>query len=57
MRQLQEKYLGKYVVFVDLEKAFDRVRREVVWLAMCKLGVEEWLVRVIQAIHKCKKLC
>lgn len=33
-RQLQEKYLGKkknlYFAFVDLEKAFDRVPRDVV---------------------------
>jgi len=29
---------------VDLEKAFDRVPREVISLAMRKLGVEEWLV-------------
>jgi len=30
--------------FVDLEKAFDRVPREVISWAMRKLGVEEWLV-------------
>ena len=29
---------------MDLEKAFDRVPREVISLAMHKLGVEEWLV-------------
>ena len=54
-RQLQKKYLGKrkrlYFKFVDMEKAFDRVSRDVVWWAMCKLGVEKWLVRVVQAMY------
>ena len=55
VRQLQEKHLaaGKplYLAFVDLEKAFDRVPREVIWWAMRKLGVGEWLVRVVQAMY------
>ena len=44
-RQLQEKYLGKkkdlYFAFVDLEKAFDRVPREVTRWALRQVGVEE----------------
>ena len=38
LRQLQEKFLEKklqlYFAFIDLEKAFDRVPREVIWWAM-----------------------
>ena len=34
------------MVFIDLEKAFDRVPREVVQWAMRKLGVE-WLVHIV----------
>ena len=56
VRQLQEKYLNKhkdlYFAFVDLEKAFDRIPRKVVWWAMRKLGVEEWLVKVVQAMYE-----
>lgn len=56
VRQLQEKYRAKkrelYYVFVDLEKAFDRVPREVVKWAMRKLGIEEWLVRVIMVMYE-----
>ena len=56
VRQLQEKYIaGKrklYFVFVDLEKAFDRVPREVVRWAMRKLGIEEWMVRVVMKMYE-----
>ena len=54
LRQLQEKHLAKnkklYFAFVDLEKAFDRVPRKVIWWAMGKLGIEEWIVRFVQAM-------
>ena len=55
LRQLQEKHLAKnkklYFAFVDLDKAFDRVPRKVIWWAMRKLGVEEWIVRFVQAMY------
>ena len=40
-----------WMAFVDLERAFDRVPMEVVWWALKRLGVEEWLVPVIIAEH------
>ena len=56
VRQLQEKYLGVnkrlYMAFVDLEKAFDRVPRKVIWWSMRKLGVEEWIVRLVQGMYE-----
>ena len=55
VRQLQEKHLAAnkrlYLAFVDLEKAFDRVPRNVLWWAMRSLGVEEWAVRVVQGMY------
>ena len=36
---------------MDLEKAFDRVPREVINRAMRKLGVEEWLVSAVMSMH------
>ena len=55
VRQLQEKYLAVnkrlYMAFVDLEKAFDRVPRKVIWWALRKLGVEELIVRLVQGMY------
>ena len=54
VRQMQEKFLAKkkqlYFAFVDLEKAFDRVPREVVRWALRMAGTEEWLVQAIMAL-------
>jgi len=36
---------------VDLEKAFDRVPREVISWAMRKLGVKEWLVSAVMSMY------
>ena len=54
--QLQEKHLAAnkplYMAFIDLEKAFERVPRDVIWWAMRKLGIDEWLVRLVQSMYK-----
>ena len=39
------------MAFIDLEKAFDRVPREVLWWALRRLGVDEWIVSVIKAMY------
>ena len=56
VRQLQEKHLAAnkllYMAFFDLEKAFDRVPWDVIWWAMRKLGIDEWLVRLVQSMYK-----
>ena len=55
VRQLQEKYLAAnkrlYIAFVNLEKAFDRVPRKVIWWALRKLGVDEWIMRLVQGMY------
>ena len=58
-RQMQDNFRVKgkklYVGCVDLEKAFDRVPREVIRWAMRKLGVEEWLVSAVTSMYACAK--
>ena len=39
------------MALVDLEKAFDRVPRKVIWWALRKLGVEEWIVLLVQGMY------
>ena len=39
------------MAFVDLEKAFDQVPRKIIWWALRKLGVEEWIVRMVQGMY------
>jgi len=51
---MQENFRVKgkmlYFGFVDLEKAFDRVPREVMW-TIRKLVVEEWLVSAVMSVY------
>ena len=39
------------MAFMDLEKAFDPVPRTVIWWALRKLGVEEWIVLLVQEMY------
>ena len=51
LRQMQEEYLEMdrelYMVFVDLEKAFDRVLRKVIEYSLRKIGVTENTVQAV----------
>ena len=56
LRQLQEKYLENdkelYLVFVDLEKAFDRVPRVLIESSLRKKGVMECYVKAVMEMYK-----
>ncbi|KAK3540053.1 hypothetical protein QTP70_023811 [Hemibagrus guttatus] len=56
LRILMEKYRDGqrelHCVFIDLEKAYDRVPREELWYCMRKSGVAEKYVRVVQDMYE-----
>lgn len=55
VRQLIEKsweHESKaFFTFIDLKKVYDSVPREVMWLALSKLGVPELVVKLIKSFH------
>lgn len=55
VRQMHKNILLErklHFIFVDLEKALDRVPRDVIKRAMWRLEVEEWLVRVVMDMYE-----
>ena len=52
---MQQKHQAKkknlYYAFVDFEKSFDGVPREVVRWALRKLGVDEWLICTVMSLY------
>ena len=40
-----------YIVFVEQEKAFNRVPRDDILLEMCKLGIDKWLVPCVRTLE------
>jgi len=56
IKTLIEKHISKdkelWTAFVDLEKAYDRVPRDLIWWAMRNQGVGEHLVNIVQVMYK-----
>ena len=56
IRQLEEKYLEKkqklYHIFVDLEKAFDKVPRPAIRWALRRQRVPESLIDLVMALYR-----
>ncbi|XP_064074433.1 uncharacterized protein LOC135193915 [Vanessa tameamea] len=56
LRQLYEKYRRAYknlhMVFIDLERAYDRVPREVLWWALKEKGLPGKYVELVRAMYR-----
>ncbi|XP_064074656.1 uncharacterized protein LOC135193963 [Vanessa tameamea] len=56
LRQLCEKYRrahkNLHMVFIDLEKAYDRVPREVLWWALKEKGLPGKYVELVRAMYR-----
>ena len=59
LRQVQEKCREKnkdlHMVFVDLEKAVDRIPRELICWCLRKKGLPEEYVKIVQDIYRSRK--
>ena len=52
MEKHQERQKGLHLVFIDLEKVYDRVPWQEVWRCMREKGVPEKYVRLVQDMYK-----
>ena len=61
LRCITEKFMAKgqkvYCLFIDLEKAYDRVMRNELWSALAMHGVNSSLIRALKSLYKDSSAC
>ena len=51
IEKCKEHQVEGFLFFVDLRKAYDSVPRSALWAVLCKLGVPDILVRILESFH------
>jgi len=51
MGMYRDRKVDLHMVFIDLEKAYDRVPREILWSCLEKKGVLPWYIQVIKDMY------
>ncbi|XP_050679440.1 uncharacterized protein LOC126975554 [Leptidea sinapis] len=52
MEKERESKQDLHMVFIDLEKAFDRVPRDIIWQSFRAQNVPEWLVQLVMDMYR-----
>jgi hypothetical protein len=52
-----EKKEQVYAAFLDIEKAYDKVDRQAVWVSLLQRGVSDKMIRVLRSLYKMVKSC
>ena len=50
VEKYREKRKELHVVFMDLEKAYDKVSREALWRMLHECGVDAYLIRKVSSL-------
>ena len=44
-KRFHSKNKNQYFAFINLEKAFDRLSRQILWWSVRRLEVDEWIIQ------------
>ena len=61
MKQMNEKFVNKnkclYVVYMDLEKLYDRVNGDAMWCILGMYGINGQLLKAVQSLYEKSEAC